>query len=35
MKELMEYMDRHYDDLIETITDDQQEISKKFENYWG
>ena len=30
MKELMEYMARHHDDLLKTMTDEQKEIFEKF-----
>ena len=35
MKELMEYMARHHDDLLKTLTDEQKEIFEKFEDCWG
>ena len=35
MKELMEYMARHHDDLLKTMTDEQKEIFKKFEDCRG
>ena len=35
MKELMEYMVRHHDDLLKTMTDEQKEIFEKFEDCWG
>ena len=35
MKDLMEYMARHHDDLLKTMTDEQKEIFEKFEDYWG
>ena len=35
MRELMEYMTRHHDDLSKTMTDEQQEIFEKFEDCWG
>ena len=35
MKEFMEYMARHHDDLLKTITDEQKEIFEKFEDCWG
>ena len=35
MKELMEYMARHREDLLETMTDEQKEIFEKFEDCWG
>ena len=35
MKELMEYIARHHDDLLKTMTDEQKEIFEKFEDCWG
>lgn len=35
MKELMEYMARHHDDLLKTMTDEQKGIFEKFEDCWG
>ena len=35
MKELMEYMARHRDDLRKSMTDEQKEIFEKFEDCWG
>ena len=35
MKDLMEYMARHHDDLLKTMTDEQKEIFEKFEDCWG
>ena len=35
MKELMEYMARHHNDLLKTITDEQKEVFEKFEDCWG
>ena len=35
MKELMEYMARHHDNLLKTMTDEQKEIFEKFEDCWG
>ena len=35
MKELMEYMTRHNDDLLKTMTDEQKEVFEKFEDCWG
>ena len=32
MKELMEYMARHHDDLLKTMTDEQKEIFEKFDD---
>ena len=35
MKELMEYMARHRDDLLKTMTDEQKEIFEKFHDCWS
>ena len=35
MKELMEYMARHHDDLLKTMTDEQKEIFEKFDECWS
>ena len=35
MKELMEYMARHHDDLLKTMTDAQKEIFEKFDDCWS
>ena len=35
MKQLMEYMVRHHDDLLKTLTDEQKEIFEKFDNCWS
>ena len=35
MKELMEYMARHHEGLLNTMTDEQKEIFEKFEDCWG
>ena len=35
MKELMEYMARHHDDLLKTIPDEQKEIFEKFDDCWS
>ena len=35
MKELMEYMARHHDDLLKTMTDDQNETFEKFHDCWS
>ena len=32
MKELMEYMARHHDDLLKSMTDEQKEIFEKFDD---
>ena len=34
MKELMDYMARHHDDLLKTMTDEQKEIFEKFHDCW-
>ena len=34
MKELMEYMARHHDDLLKTMTGEQKEIFEKFHDCW-
>ena len=35
MKQLMEYMVRHHDDLLKTMTDKQKEIFEKFHDCWS
>ena len=35
MKELMGYMTRHHDDLLKSMTDEQKEIFKKFDDCWS
>ena len=35
MKQLMEYMARHHDDLLGTMTDEQKEIFEKFDDCWS
>ena len=35
MKQLLEYISRHNDDLLKTMTDEQKEIFEKFEDCWG
>ena len=35
MKELMEYMARHHDDLLKSMTDDQKEMFEKFDDCWS
>ena len=32
MKELMEYMAQHHDDLLKSMTDEQKEIFEKFDD---
>ena len=35
MKQLLEYISRHNNDLLKTMTDEQKEIFEKFEDCWG
>ncbi len=35
MKQLMEYMARHHDDLLKSMTDEQKEILEKFDDCWS
>lgn len=35
MKELMEYMARHHDDLLKTMSDEQNKIFEKFDDCWS
>ena len=35
MKELMEYMARHHDELLKTMTDEQKETFEKFHDCWS
>ena len=35
MKELMEYMARHHDDLLKTLNDEQKAIFEKFDDCWS
>lgn len=35
MKQVMEYMARHHDDLLKTMTKEQKEIFEKFDDCWG
>ena len=35
MKELMEYMARHHEDLLKTMPDEQKEIFEKFDDCWS
>ena len=35
MKELMEYMARHHDDLLKTLNDEQKAIFEKFDECWS
>ena len=35
MKELMEYMARHHDNLLKTMTDEQKDVCEKFDDCWS
>lgn len=35
MKQIMEYMARHHNDLLKTMTDEQKEIFEKFDDCWS
>ena len=35
MKQLLEYISRHNDDLLKTMTDEQKEIFQKFHDCWS
>lgn len=35
MKQLMEYMARHHNDLLKTMTDEQKIIFDKFDDCWS
>ena len=35
MKQLMEYIARHHDDLLKTMTNEQKEILGKFDDCWS
>ncbi len=35
MKQLMEYIARHHDDLLKTMTDEQKGIFEKFDACWS
>ena len=35
MKQLMEYIARHHDDLLKAMTDEQKEIFEKFDACWS
>lgn len=35
MKQLMEYMARHHDDLLKSLNDEQKETFEKFEDCWS
>ena len=35
MKQLMEYMARHHEDLLKAMTDDQRDILERFDDCWS
>ena len=35
MKQLMEYIARHHDDLLKTLNEEQKETFKKFDDCWS
>lgn len=35
MKQIMEYMARHHNDPLKTMTDEQKEIFEKFDDCWS
>lgn len=35
MKQLMEYMARHHEDLLKGMTDEQKKILEKFDDCWS
>ena len=35
MKQLMEYMARHHEDLLKCMTDEQKEVLEKFDDCWS
>ena len=35
MKQLMEYMARHHDDMLKSLNDEQKETFEKFEDCWS
>ena len=35
MKQLLEYISRHNDDLLKTMTDEQKELFEKFHDCWS
>ena len=35
MRQLMEYMTRHHDDLLKSLNDEQKETFEKFEDCWS
>ena len=35
MKQLMEYMARHHESLLKSVTDEQQDILERFDDCWS
>ena len=35
MKQLMEYVARHHDDLLKTLSDEQRDIFERFDDCWS
>ena len=35
MKQLMEYMARHHDDLLKTLSDEQRDIFERLDDCWS
>ena len=35
MKQLMDYMARHHDDLLKMLTDEQRDIFERFDDCWS
>ena len=35
MKQLMDYMARHHDDLLKTLSDEQRDIFERFDDCWS
>ena len=35
MKQLMEYMAQHHDDLLKTLSDEQRDIFERFDDCWS
>ena len=35
MKQLMDYMSRHHDDLLKTLSEEQRDIFERFDDCWS
>ena len=35
MKQLMDYMTRHHDDLLKTLSEEQRDIFERFDDCWS